>query len=312
MVTWYHSPSTPARRLSAPSAGDAIGLRSLVVWALNSIAQENGCRETAARRRLDPRRSQVWALMRPIRDEAQDKGAANYGRFRVYPGHSNSAYRPTLSVAESFSRFLEKHVPENFCFEIEKAMTTAAISGSNSNRRADLLACIPHMRAFARVLTKDRERADDLVHAAIARTITAERDFKSEIDLKVEMFIFLHELHYAEFGGTGMGLLWRGDATSQEQDSLSGREANLDLGNFCWAFRQLGDSHREILILVGASGLSHGEIARVCGCPMDKIESLLSRARHELMMVLHRRQPDSTARNSSVLIGAASRRRSAQ
>ncbi len=54
-------------------------------------------------------------------------------------------------------------------------MTTAAIGGSNHNRHADLLACIPPMRAFARVLTDNRERADDLVRAAIARTVTAER-----------------------------------------------------------------------------------------------------------------------------------------
>lgn len=197
--------------------------------------------------------------------------------------------------------------PENFCFEIEKAMITATISGSNSNRRANLLACIPHMRAFARVLTEDRERADDLVYAAITRTISAEREFKSKIDLKVEMFTFLHDLHYGEFGGTGMGLLWRDDATSQEQDSLPGLETDLDLGNFRRAFWQLGDSHREMLILAGPSGLSHGEIARVCGCPVDKIEISISRARHELRRVLHR-QPDSPARNSSVLIGAVSRR----
>ena len=37
----------------------------------------------------------------------------------------------------------------------------------------DILACLPHLRAFARSLTGERDRADDLVQDAILRALSA-------------------------------------------------------------------------------------------------------------------------------------------
>jgi hypothetical protein len=52
-------------------------------------------------------------------------------------------------------------------------MTTAAICEPGSLTRSDVLACVPHLRAFAAMLAGDHRRADDLVRDTIEQTFTA-------------------------------------------------------------------------------------------------------------------------------------------
>ena len=49
--------------------------------------------------------------------------------------------------------------------------------------------------------------------------------------------------------------------------------ASLEFGDFRRAFWRLADDRREALILIGASGLSYEEAAKVCDCPKGTINS---------------------------------------
>src|SRR5258708_8496951 len=55
----------------------------------------------------------------------------------------------------------------------------------------DLIACVPHLRAFARFLTGNRERADDLVQDTVVRALTAAHQFKPASTLNPRMFPIL-------------------------------------------------------------------------------------------------------------------------
>jgi DNA-directed RNA polymerase specialized sigma24 family protein len=76
-------------------------------------------------------------------------------------------------------------------------MTTAAICEPGALTRSDVLACIPHLRAFAAVLAGDRRRADDLVCDTIEQTFAGVNRPHAGIDLNLQMFSTLHRLHYA-------------------------------------------------------------------------------------------------------------------
>jgi len=54
------------------------------------------------------------------------------------------------------------------------------------------------------------------------------------------------------------------------------------------ALRDLSTEHREVLELVFYQGLSLGEAAEVCRCPLGTIKSRLSYARHHLRGILNR------------------------
>ena len=150
----------------------------------------------------------------------------------------------------------------------------------------DLLACVPHLRAFAWILARNRERADDLVQDTIVRALGAAQQFRAGTNLKGWMFTILRNLHYDEVHKNRIQMQSLDDPLAHEPTVLPSQVASLEFGDFRRAFWQLADDRREALILIGASGLSYEEAAKVCDCPKGTIKSRVSRARRELLQIL--------------------------
>jgi RNA polymerase sigma-70 factor, ECF subfamily len=64
------------------------------------------------------------------------------------------------------------------------------------------------------------------------------------------------------------------------------QESHLDIEDFRKALAQLPVEQREVLILVGANGLSYDEAAEICDVEIGTIKSGLSRARSKLVELL--------------------------
>lgn len=148
----------------------------------------------------------------------------------------------------------------------------------------ELLTCLPDMQAFARFLAKDSSRADDLVQDASVRVLAAAGQFEPGTNFKAWVFTILRNLYYNELqksrrlvsqsdDGDGLDLVVARAAT---------QEASLDFRDFYRNFWDLDERHREVLMLVGASGLSYDEAAVICGCSVGTIKSRVSRARRAL------------------------------
>jgi RNA polymerase sigma-70 factor (ECF subfamily) len=164
----------------------------------------------------------------------------------------------------------------------EGEMTTAASCEPGTLARSDVLACIPHLRAFAAVLTGDRSRADDLVHDTIEQIVTAANRPRAGANLKVQMFATLHRLHYGAQRPSTEG-------SAQQRKSPPTQEAGLEPDELFHVLGCLCDEQREALILTAASGLSYQQAAEVCGCQIAAIESRVSRAWRELSRALEDR-----------------------
>jgi RNA polymerase sigma-70 factor (ECF subfamily) len=152
--------------------------------------------------------------------------------------------------------------------------------------RTALVECIPHLRAFARSLTRDRELADDLVHDAAVRALAAAHQFCPGTNFKACIFTILRNLFYNEGRRDRSKNVPFEEATVVEHSIPATQEVALEFSDFKRAFWQLGEDHREVLILVGASGLSYEEAAEVCHCAVGTIKSRVSRARQELARLL--------------------------
>jgi RNA polymerase sigma-70 factor, ECF subfamily len=155
-----------------------------------------------------------------------------------------------------------------------------------SFRQEDLLACIPHLRAYARFLTGNRERADDLVQDALVRALTASHQFQAGTNLKAWIFTILRNLFYNEIRKNRLKVQSIDDIPGEGPATPPTQDVNLEFADFRRAFWQLGQSQREVLIMVGASGLSYEEAAEICGCAVGTIKSRVSRARRELLKIL--------------------------
>ena len=151
--------------------------------------------------------------------------------------------------------------------------------------QAALVDVLPHLRAFARSLTRRREQADDLVNDAVVRALSAADQFQPGTNFKAWMFTILRNLFYNE-GRKNRSTVSLDEAEALMPSVLPSQHAALEFCDFRRAFWQLGDDHREVLILVGASGLSYEEAAEVCGCAIGTIKSRVSRARSELLHLL--------------------------
>jgi len=142
-----------------------------------------------------------------------------------------------------------------------------------------LLAAVPHLRAFARLLRGDPARADILVQEVIVHARATTRHILSGNDLKLWLFSLAHSLHHRDHDALA-------GAGTHDVPGMSCQEACCASHGFSLAFSQLRDEEREALILIEAADLTYAEAASVCNCPIDTIRSRVFRARGRLLQTL--------------------------
>jgi RNA polymerase sigma-70 factor (ECF subfamily) len=152
--------------------------------------------------------------------------------------------------------------------------------------RDQLVAVIPHLRAFARSLCKDPTQADDLAQEALAKAWKARASFEPGTSLKAWTFMILRNQFYSEKRRS-----WRNaplDAEVAENTLLANDNptAPMELLELRAALNKLPDDQREALILVGAGGMAYEEAAQVCQVAVGTIKSRVSRARKALEVIM--------------------------
>jgi RNA polymerase sigma-70 factor (ECF subfamily) len=159
--------------------------------------------------------------------------------------------------------------------------------------RADLIASIPNLRAFATSLIGAPDRADDLVQETLVKAWRHIDSFQEGTNLKAWLFTILRNEFYTQMRrgsrevGDVNGAYAARLATHPEQ------HGHLDLDDFRKAFTKLPAEQREALILVGASGFAYEEAAEICGVAVGTIKSRVSRGRVQLADMLSIHEPDT-------------------
>ncbi len=148
--------------------------------------------------------------------------------------------------------------------------------------KTELVAAIPHLRAFARSLCNDPTMADDLAQEALAKAWKARELFEPGTSIKAWTFMILRNQFYSEKRRS-----WRStplDVEMAENTLLANDDPTMpmELLELRTALAKLPDDQREALILVGAGGMSYEEAAQVCECAVGTIKSRVSRARRAL------------------------------
>lgn len=168
-----------------------------------------------------------------------------------------------------------------------KPAPAAKANGPNADTFKDeLIATIPHLRAFARSLCHDASQADDLAQEALAKAWKARDSFEPGTSIKAWTFMILRNQFYSEKRRS-----WRStplDAEMAENTLVANDNpsAPMELLELRAALAKLPDDQREALILVGAGGMAYDEAAKVCGVAVGTIKSRVSRARKALETIL--------------------------
>lgn len=158
-----------------------------------------------------------------------------------------------------------------------------------SDIAAQIVACIPSLRRYARGLTGNREAADELVQDALERAWTRISLWHRRGDLRAWLFSILHNLFVDRVRSADASPL----EPMPEQDVVvpvrPTQTDMIEVRDLDKALLGLSPEQREVLLLVAVEQMSYEQAARVLGVPTGTVMSRLSRARERLRAVLEGR-----------------------
>ncbi len=145
---------------------------------------------------------------------------------------------------------------------------------------------IPNLRAFAASLSGSMQLADDLVQDTLLKAWGNSDKFQPGTSLRAWLFTILRNTYYSLYRKRGREVQ-DSEGTYAERLAVRGnQESHLDLADFRTALAKLPEEQREVLIMVGATGLSYEETAEICGVAIGTIKSRVNRARTKLAELL--------------------------
>jgi RNA polymerase sigma-70 factor (ECF subfamily) len=151
--------------------------------------------------------------------------------------------------------------------------------------RDDLVALIPHMRAFARTMCRDYAKAEDLAQDGLAKAWAARASYTPGTNLKAWTFMIMRNQFYSDKRRSWRSTELDPEAAERTLVAIDSPSAVIELDELRRAMAMLPDDQRDALILVGAGGLSYEEAAEICQIAVGTIKSRVSRARDRLALI---------------------------
>jgi RNA polymerase sigma-70 factor (ECF subfamily) len=152
----------------------------------------------------------------------------------------------------------------------------------------ELIAALPRLRRYARVLTGDVNRADDLVQDTLTRAWAKRQLWHAGSDLRAWLFTIMHNVHINQFSlrrrefsevsldaEEGPMVAWEIPVRATQSDRLELIELFAQIG-------RLPAEQREVLLLAAVEELRYQDIAKVLDVPIGTVMSRLNRAREKL------------------------------
>ena len=146
---------------------------------------------------------------------------------------------------------------------------------------------IPRMRRYARALTRDSAKSDDLVQSSLVRALEKQHLWQPGSNLRAWLFTILHNQHVNDVrhslrqGSLGpiedAEPVWRVEPVA---------DASLELRDLQRAINTLSHEQREVLLLVGLEDMRYEQVATILDIPVGTVRSRLSRARTTLRLLM--------------------------
>ena len=169
---------------------------------------------------------------------------------------------------------------------MSQARTADPAADPREGFKRELVALIPHLRAFARTLTGDATSADDLAQDAMLKAWDARASYQMGTNMKAWTFMILRNQFYSEKRRSWRQSQLDQDAAERTLVAADDPEAPVALDEMRLALGMLPTEQREPLILVGAGGFAYEEAAEICGCAVGTVKSRVSRARRAVQVIL--------------------------
>ena len=160
------------------------------------------------------------------------------------------------------------------------------VSLSDPEFKEQLALVIPHLRAFGRSLSGNRDVADDLVQETLLKAWAARTRFQAGTNMRAWTFIILRNHYLSQMRRTRFRGEWDDLTADRLLAAPAGQDKHVELSDMQRALLQLPQPQREALILVGAGGFAYEEAAEICGVAVGTIKSRVARGRAALEQIL--------------------------
>ena len=169
-----------------------------------------------------------------------------------------------------------------------------------------MLAAIPGLRAFAISLCGNVDRADDLVQETLIRALAHINSFEPGTNMSAWLITILRNLFRSEYRKRRREVEDADGKYAENLRSLPQQEGHIEMSEFLVALAKLAPDQREALVLIGALGFSHEEVANICGCAIGTIKSRVNRARTRLGEILQIDDASKLSENPVIIAAMSS------
>jgi RNA polymerase sigma-70 factor, ECF subfamily len=146
---------------------------------------------------------------------------------------------------------------------------------------------IPRLRRYARALTRNPERADDLVQDTMVRALAKQHFWQPGTNIRAWLFTLMHHQNV----NTARRAIREGVSVDMEELSspliaTTDPTASRKLFELERAIGQVPLEQRRVVLLVGLEGMSYAETAAILDIPVGTVRSRLSRGRDSLRRLM--------------------------
>ena len=142
---------------------------------------------------------------------------------------------------------------------------------------------IPRLRRYARALTRNGSRCDDLIQDTLVRALAKEHLWEPGTNMRAWLFTIMHNQNV-----NSVRTAMRENMTVDIEEQSSNLVATTDptvarqLHELDWALAQVPPEQRQAILLVGLEGMSYEDAAVMLSIPVGTVRSRVSRARAHL------------------------------
>lgn len=145
---------------------------------------------------------------------------------------------------------------------------------------------LPHLRRYARALTGDRSRADDLVQDTLERAWVKFHLWQPTLGMRPWLFAIMHNVYVNQIKRYVRGLHAPLDDEPARLVARPNQSDLLEVVDLDRCLAQLPSEQREVLLLVTLENMDYADVAKVLGIPVGTVTSRLAHARARLRALL--------------------------
>jgi RNA polymerase sigma-70 factor (ECF subfamily) len=167
----------------------------------------------------------------------------------------------------------------------------SSVSQPKDTFERDLVALLPHLRNFSRMLCRKQDFAEDITQETLIKAWRARDRFVPGTNLRAWLFTILRHEFYSYRRRAWRQVAWDEDFGSQIPVPADEQSWAMDLSDCRRALGQLPVGQRDTVLLVGAGGFGYEDAAKLLRSPVGTLKSRLARGRRNLTKLLASDEP---------------------